>query len=354
MRAYELCERVPEVELKAPVLYGIGAFQTMKGDMRAGHAAFEKLIAEAKSCAAAAPAAVHALGAHLVQLQPRAVCHRDRACARDARAVRRRSLSRRALVGGRSESHRRMLPRRLARGRSDSPIRRVPRANRCVRHARELNESYSLAYTLNFAGLLVPDLRGEYALVLERADEGFQLARDLGYPFMEVFGTLWKAWAIGECGDTTEALALFDDALEKCRALGVQYHYGQLLARRARLLLASGQTRSGAGLRARSAGLRRALGRALDRGRCLSDAGRHLPGRRTCARGARRSVLSEGASTPHTTSSPGRGSCARRLRSPRSGASRAHARKPRSLLAPVYAWFTEGKETADLKRAARC
>ena len=49
MRAYELCERVPEVELKAPVLYGIGAFQTMKGDMRAGHAAFEKLIAEAKS-----------------------------------------------------------------------------------------------------------------------------------------------------------------------------------------------------------------------------------------------------------------------------------------------------------------
>jgi hypothetical protein len=39
-------------ELLAPVLYGIGAFQTMKGNVQAGHAAFEKLMVVAKTEAA--------------------------------------------------------------------------------------------------------------------------------------------------------------------------------------------------------------------------------------------------------------------------------------------------------------
>jgi len=51
LRAYELTEHVRQPELLAPVLYGIGAFQTMKGDVRAGREVFAKLMVVAETSA---------------------------------------------------------------------------------------------------------------------------------------------------------------------------------------------------------------------------------------------------------------------------------------------------------------
>ena len=45
------------------------------------------------------------------------------------------------------------------------------------------------------------------------------------------------------------------------------------------------------------------------------------------------------------------GNCAPRRASPGCGANRAGGPRPASLLAPVYGWFTEGFDTADLKEA---
>jgi class 3 adenylate cyclase/tetratricopeptide (TPR) repeat protein len=350
MRAYELCERVHEVELKGPVLYGIGAFQTMKGDMRAGHGAFEKLIGEARSAQ-----------------QPRLMLYAHSALtwsnynrgqyataiehARETRTL----YEAGPYPGARLSAADPKVIGECFRAASLWSLGFVDQARAAseslVRHARESTESYSLAYTLNFAGLLVPDLRAEYALVLERVDEGFQLARDLGYPFMEVFGTLWKAWAIGQCGDTAEALAIFDEAMEKCRALGVQYHSGQLLARRARLLLTSGQTDN-----AQACALE-ALAYVARSGERSIEADAYQAQGEIFRAGGR-------ALEPHAEAYYLKAIEAARNQFARSWELRAatalaslwgeqgHREKARELLAPVYEWFTEGKDTADLKQAA--
>jgi tetratricopeptide (TPR) repeat protein len=351
MRAYELCERVPEVELKAPVLYGIGAFQTMKGDMRAGHTAFEKLIAEAKSAQ-----------------QPRLLLYTHSALtwsnynrgqyataiehARETRTL----YDAGPYPGARLSAADPKVIGECFRAASLWSLGFADQARAAsetlLRHARELSEPYSHAYTLNFAGLLVPDLRGEYALVLERADEGFQLARDLGYPFMEVFGTLWKAWAIGQCGDTAEALSLFDDALEKCRALGVQYHYGQLLARRARMLLSQGQ------VEAAQACALEALASSARSGESSIEVDAYQT-QGDIFRAGGRALEGHAEAYYQKALDAARHQLARswELRAATALASlwreQGHVEKAYELLEPVYAWFSEGKDTADLKQAAQ-
>jgi tetratricopeptide (TPR) repeat protein len=350
LRAYELCERVSEVELKAPVLFGIGAFQTMKGDVRAGHAAFEKLIAEAKSAQ-----------------QPRLLLYTHSALtwssfnrgqyataiehARETRAL----YDAGPYPGARlSAADPKIIGECFRAGALWSlgfPDQARAASEAVMRHARELGEPYSLAYALNFAGLLVPDLRGEYAVVLERADEGSQLARDLGYPFLEVFGTLWKAWAIGQCGDAQEALALFDQALEKCKALGVQYHYGQLLSRRARLLLASDQMQAAQACALEAlAIIARSGERSIEadayqtQGDLFRAGGRALEGH---AEAYYQKALD--VARAHLAKSW-------ELRTALALATlwrdQGHRDKALQLLEPLYGWFVEGKDTADLKQAS--
>ncbi len=350
MRANELCARVQEVELKAPVLYGIGAFQTMKGDIRAGHAAFEKLIAEARS--AQQPRLLLYTHSTLTWSNynrgqyATAIEH-----ARETRAL----YEAGPYVGARLSAADPKIIGECFRAASlwslGFPDQARATSEALMRHARELNEPYSLAYTLNFAGLVVPDLRGEYALVLERADEGSQLARDLGYPFLEAFGTLWKAWAIGQCGDIAEALTLFDNALEKCQALGVQYHYGQLLARRARLLLAGGH------MEAAQAGALEALATIARSGERSIEADAYQA-QGDVFRGGGRALERQAEAYYLKALDAARSQSAKswELRAAIALASlwreQNQLDKARELLAPVYGWFTEGKETADLRQAA--
>ena len=70
--------------------------------------------------------------------------------------------------------------------------------------------------------------------------------------------------------------------------------------------------------------------------------------RRGCRSGI---VASTGRSIPPGASRRDRWSCAPRPASPASGTIRASAHEARDLLAPVYGWFTEGFDTADLKDA---
>jgi tetratricopeptide (TPR) repeat protein len=350
LRAYELCERVQEVELKAPVLYGIGAFQTMKGDIRAGHAAFEKLMAEAKS--AQEPRLL--LYTHSVLTWSNynrgqyasAIEHARE--ARDLYASGPYAGARLSAADPKIISECFRAAALWSLGFSDQ-ARAASEA--VMRHARELNEPYSLAYALNFAGLLVPDLRGEYAVVFERAEEGSKLARDLGYPFLEAFGALWKAWAIGQCGDTVEALARFDEALEKCKALGVQYHYAQLLSRRATLLLAGQQ------IEAAQACALEALATVARCGEHSMEADAYQT-QGDIFRAGGRALEAQAEAYYQRALEVARSHMAKswELRAGIALASlwrdQGHVDQARALLAPLHAWFVEGKDTADVKRAA--
>jgi len=239
LRAYELCERVKQAELLAPVLYGIGAFQTMKGNVHAGHAAFEKLMIVANT--ANRPSLL--LYTHAVltwsnynQADYRtAIWHADQVQALSAAKPSqgpRLSAADPMII---SETF-----RALALWSLGFPDQAEKVSNALLARARVLHDPYSLAYALNFGSALIPALCGEHQRAVERADEGIVLAHELGYPFMEMSGTLWRAWPASHISDPARVLSAEKAALEKCRALGFMYQYPQLLARRTRLLIRLG------------------------------------------------------------------------------------------------------------------
>lgn len=243
LRAYELCERVDDADLRVGVLYGIGAFQTMKGDIAAGHEAFEKLMESAVQSG-----------------QPRylvythsmlAWSHYNRADYNTALLHADKLLA--LYTSEWSEGGARLSAadpkvisecfRAVALWALGFPDQASRTSEEVLDYARTLKDPYSLAYALNFAALQVPDLLGRRQLVLERSQEGVQLARELGYLFLEVFGTLWHARALSELGDPMMAINMKEEALRKCETLGVRYHDAHLTAHLAKMLVRAGRVK---------------------------------------------------------------------------------------------------------------
>ncbi len=348
-RATVLCERVPEVALKVPVLYGVGAFQTMKGDIRSGHQAFVKLLAVAE--AAAQPRL--RLYSHSVLTWSNYNSGRfapGLAAADEAAAL----YDSGALAGPRLSAADPKIISECFRAGALWSLGRVDQARRAsdgvLAHARALFDPYSLAYTLNYAAVLVPDLCGEYDLVLERTEEGIALAHELGYPFLEAFGRLWRAWAQGQTGDPQAALPDLNEAMARYESLGVRYHWPQLLARRARLQLRSGQT-SAAQLE-----IAQALAQLAASGEQSLAADIYIAeGNVQRAAGGEQVALAEAAYGLALDVAREQGALSWELRAATELAQLwAQTGKPRAareLLAPVLGVFTEGQTTVDHRQA---
>ena len=348
-RATVLCERTPEVALKVPVLYGVGAFQTMKGDIRSGHEAFVKLLAVAE--AAAQPRL--RLYSHSVLTWSNYNSGRfapGLAAADETAAL----YASGALAGPRLSAADPKIISECFRAGALWSLGRVDQARRAsdgvLAHARALADPYSLAYTLNYAAVLVPDLCGEYDLVMERTEEGIALAHELGYPFLEAFGRLWRAWAQGQTGDPQAALPDLNEAMARYESLGVRYHWPQLLARRARLQLRSGQT-SAAQLE-----IAQALAQLAASGEQSLAADIYIAeGEVQRAAGGEQRTLAEAAYGLALDVAREQGAVSWELRAATELAQLwAQAGKPRAareLLAPVLGAFTEGQTTADHRQA---
>ncbi len=349
LRAQALCGRVDRSELQLPVLYGIGAFQTMKGEIETGHRTFEQLLTVAR--ASGQPrfllyaAAVLAWSSYNRADFQAALQHADQVLALYDDAVNagpRLSAADPKII---SECF-----RAVALWSLGFPDQAEAASEGVVGHARALGDPYSLAYTLNFAGLLIPDLCGQYDRVVERTTEGIAIAEEQGYGFLVVFGTLWRAWALGQYGDVAGALDLMERALGRCRKLGVRYHYAQLAARHAVLLTRAGEAdRAGAlideaarwveqsGEASVQADVLTAQGAvALARG-AIEEAERHYIEALQTARAQHAKGYELRAAT----------ALARLWRGQGKGV------EAQALLAPVCAWFTEGLDGPDMTHAAR-
>lgn len=349
-RASELCERVPEVALKVPVLYGLGAFHTMKGDIRSGHEAFVKLLAEAD--AAAQPRLQ--LYSHAVLTWSHFNCgnfERSLVAAQEAEAL----YVAGAVAGPRlSAADPKIISECFRAGSLWSlgyPDQARAVSEGVLAHARALGDPYSLAYALNYGALLVPEFCGEHELVLERSEEGIRLAHDLGYPFLETFGRLWRAWVLGQTGEPGPALAMMGNALERCLSLGVRYHYPQLLARCARLQVRAGN------VGAAQLEIAHALAQIEDSGEWSTHVDVYIAeGEVQRAAGGEQCALAEAAYRLALEAAREHRARSWELRAA-TGLARLWARDgkgpaARSLLEPALGSFTEGHTTADLRRAA--
>jgi tetratricopeptide (TPR) repeat protein len=347
IRANELCDQVGDLDLRVAVLYGLGAFQTMKGDFRAGHEAFENLLAAAQQAGSPRymiyshsmlawshynlghfhPSVKH--GEEVLRLYEEGYWEQDgpRLSAADPKVI--------------SESF-----RSVALWSLGYPDQAAKAGEDVLVYARTLADPYSLAYALVFSALLVPDLTGHPAVVLERSTEGVKLAKDLGYLFMEVIGSFFRARALSALEDPIEALEMEEDARVKCERLGVRYHEAHFQAHRARMLLAAGRIDEAVAM---LQGLEDSI---EETGEFSQSAEIQIAiGDVTAAAGGDRAAV-EAAYARALEIAREQDAKSWELRAVlglarlRMASGEPHA--ARKLLAPVAGWFTEGFETPDL------
>lgn len=349
-RASALCESIGDVALTAPVRFGMGAYLIMKGDARAGHGAFERLRAEAD-----------ASGQPRLQLTAQSVLawshvvlgEHDRGIAAAERAL--HLYDGGALQGPRLSAADPKIVTECFRALALWALGHVDRARAVsdglLAHARALGDPYTLVYTLTFAALLVPDLRGERDTVLARSEEGIRLAHELGYPFLEVTGIALREWNLAQGGDAAAALAALDTALERLDTMGVRFHHGQLLARRARLQLRLGQAPAAQLTVARALADVEASGIGWNRADIYLAEGEVL-----LAHGGEQRGLAAAAFQLAMDAARAQGARSWQLRSAiaqaRLAAETEGPAAARRILEPVLVPFTEGHDTADLKEAA--
>jgi predicted ATPase len=227
--------------------------------------------------------------------------------------------------------------------------RALAEAERALMEARELGQQHSLAFGLH-ANCLFHQVRGNRALVEERSSALVALAAERGYPHLHATGTFFHGWAHAAGGKRNEGIAEMQRGLAAKQAGGAQikvpYNLGVLAAAYARagrpvealpLLTDAFERVEETGERWFEAELHRRKGEVV---LCLSDADRAEAER--CFHKAMSVAQAQGAKLWELRAAT---SLARLWRD------QGRRAEAHDVLAPVYGWFTEGFDTADLKDA---
>jgi predicted ATPase len=268
-------------------------------------------------------------------------------------------------------------------GYADQALARVRQA---VALARELTQPHAHARAL-YSLALVHQLRREAATAHVEAEAAVKLSTDLGFPLYEAWGRGVDGWALVVQSQGKEGVRQMDQGLLVAEAIGVELYRPYFLARLAEAQASLGQIESGFRV------LRKALEVAekneertweaeihrLHGDLALLQAGIEgppslqrraapAPSRSPGTRPASRRPGRRGASKMREAESEAEASFRRAIDVARRQGSRSlelraasslgrlwHRQGRRAeaceLLEPVYAWFTEGFDTADLTEA---
>jgi predicted ATPase len=220
------------------------------------------------------------------------------------------------------------------------PEQALQKSQAALTLAHELSHPPSLAATLVFAAMLHQARRERY-LAQERAEAALALAREQGNPHMVAYGTIMRGWALAMEGQWEEGIAQIRQGLVAQQAVGAAIARPLFLALLAEAHAAAGQAEAGLGVLAEAlaqvehtgeryweAEVYRLKGELL-----LHQAVPAAPQAEACWQQARSWELRAGTSLARLWQQQGK--CV----------------EARELLAPIYGWFTEGFDTADLQEA---
>ena len=217
------------------------------------------------------------------------------------------------------------------------------------RCAAELNQANLTAHVHNFAGAGLGELVGDVSTVRAHADAIIELAdrHDLGY--WRLNGLILRGWTLVQEGNTEAGIALMHQGAADRAAQGVGWYQARYLCMLAAAYAQVGRAEPGLRVIAEAKALaarndEHMWESELDRnhGELLKVAGAPVPDIEACFARAVATTVQQGAKSLELRAA----TSLARLWAEQGERAAAH-----DLLAPVYRWFTEGFNTADLKDA---
>jgi predicted ATPase len=218
-------------------------------------------------------------------------------------------------------------------------------SNAAIAEARRLAHPPSLAPSLAFGARLL-SLVGDNTALGERADQLIAVATEQGFPHWAAEGTICRGWVKVKHGDVTEGMSLLRIGSGAYRATGAELWLPYHIALLARACGNAGQIEEAATLFDNALQIVERTGERwfeaeLNRLKGQLRQGDAEPAEELYCKALSIAVEQEA-----------------KLWELRAAASLAQLRRDqgrpaeaRDLLAPVYGWFTEGFDTADLKDA---
>ena len=348
-RACELCRELGDTPKLLPALYGQSAVHWQRAELAAAHEGGRELLrlAEEQGDAAAEVVGHRILGAYLFQLGRFA---EGRAHSESGLAlydpVRDRSSRFVYAINSRVVCLLWLSQALLALG---YPEQARVRQGEALASARELAHPNTIAQAL-FCDWTLHQLLRDGREAQEQAEALIALATEHGLPLWLAAGVVVRGWALADGGRAEDGIAVIRQGLADYRATGSELFSPYFLALLADAHGRAGQAAAGLSLAGRRSGPSRTDRSALDRGRAAS-----APGRAAAGPARSRPIRGRGLLSPSSGRRPR--AAGEVLGAARSDQSRPPVARPgkrdeaHDLLAPIYDWFTEGFDTADLKDA---
>jgi predicted ATPase len=229
------------------------------------------------------------------------------------------------------------------------PERALRRSREALAKANELSYSQSTAYAMGFAAMLRLFRREDQA-VQEMAEELISLCTDHDIPVFAAMGSAFRGWALTGRGEIDEGIEQIGESVLQLRAMEAAINVPYLVA-----LMAEGCERAGYWEKGLSL-----LGEALDlmertEQRVWEPEFNRLRGQLLLSRSMENDVRAEACFRRAIDIARRQSAKSWELRAATSlarvWAEQGERQKANDLLAPVYNWFTEGFDTADLKDA---
>jgi class 3 adenylate cyclase/predicted ATPase len=349
IRAQHLCEHLQEPHQLFPVLRGVFGYYNVRAEYQTAHALGEQLLtlAEQVQDAAMLVAAHHALGGTLFRLGAVAIAHTHLTQGMTLHDPQQHRSSTflygdDAGVLGHSYAARTLWY-------LGYPDQGLALNDEAVTLAQQRAHPYSLVFALSCAAI-VHQLRREARCTQERAEAAMSLAKDQGFPFWMAVGSLMHGWALAQQGQAEEGIEQLHQGLRAHRATEAEIGRPHWLALLAEVHETLGELEAGLAVLTEALTLADATGERwyepelyrLKGALLVQQHADHQADAESCFQHALAIARHQQAKSFELRTA----TSLARLWQQQGKRQEAH-----DLLAPVYNWFTEGFDTADLQEA---
>jgi TOMM system kinase/cyclase fusion protein len=229
------------------------------------------------------------------------------------------------------------------------PDQGLAQSQQAVTLAQQRAHPLSLNYALRIAAMF-HQFRREVRVAQERAEASIRLATEQGFPYWIAFGTILRGWALTHQGQAQAGVEQMHQGLTAWRATGAEIQVPLFLALLAEAHGTLGEPEAGLAV------LAEALVHGEHTGERYLEAEIHrLKGELLLQQSSSNQTEAETCFHQAITIAQNQQAKSWELRAATSLARLWHQQGKRQeaydLLAPVYHWFTEGFDTADLKDA---